>query len=269
MNNFLKVLFFCFFFAICGTNPAFSQIFADEYDGSSTLSGSVGIGAGYVPKFIGSDAGTYHFFPYFKLNYGPFFANSDKGLGVRFQLVSGRFEIAPAINFREGRYDGASSALTGMGDVNPTITAGATITYYLDDLFLGLKAFQGLNKAGGLEVDLRAGYVNRFNDKLHWGIMASTSFADDKYNQNFFGITEEQATASGVYAVYSPEWGFKDVGITGSVDYYISEKLSIDLFAKYRHLLGEAGASPIVRAGTPEQFQGGLVLFYHFGTTYY
>ncbi|MDR2349166.1 MAG: MipA/OmpV family protein [Deltaproteobacteria bacterium] len=245
-----------------------AQLFYDEFDEYSDFHGSVGLGIAYSPVFTGAKDVGYDFFPYFKLNYGPVFLNTDKGLGVRLLLIPERLEIAPALNYREPRYDGSSSILNGMGDINLNLTAGGTVTLSLEDLVFSVKTFYGLSNDRGLEVDLRAAYVNQPNERLRWGFMASSSFADATFNRTYFGVTAEQATASG-YTAYSPEAGFKDISLMGSVDYFFSPKISLDFFASYTRLIGEAADSPIVQRGSPDQVKAGLLLFYHFGDAYY
>jgi outer membrane scaffolding protein for murein synthesis (MipA/OmpV family) len=88
--------------------------------------------------------------------------------------------------------------------------------------------------------------------------------ADKAYNQANFGVSEEQASRS-AYPVYNADSGFMDVGFKGSFDYYLTPQFSIDVFAGYNHLLGEAAASPLVERGSEDQFSTGVAFFYHFG----
>jgi outer membrane scaffolding protein for murein synthesis (MipA/OmpV family) len=268
MKSSILIIFCTFILLLFGAGAATGQIFEDGwFDGGTTLTGTVGAGGVYHPEFEGSGASEYDFFPYLNLNYGPLFFRSEKGLGIKLEFFSGDLEIAPAISYRLRRDQDSSDLLRGMGDVEDTLTLGGSVTYRLDSLSLSTNVAYGLSGDKGLLVDLTAGYHNSFNPNLHWNIVASTSVANGDYNQAFFGVTPEQSARSG-YPVYLPEAGFKDVGLGASVDYFFSQNISLDLFANYKHLMGEAADSPIVQKGSPEQFSTGLILLYHFGSSY-
>jgi outer membrane scaffolding protein for murein synthesis (MipA/OmpV family) len=82
--------------------------------------------------------------------------------------------------------------------------------------------------------------------------------------QSYFGVTPAQAARSG-YGVYRPSGGFKDVGVMAGISMPLSESWSVDLMAKYAHLLGDAADSPLVDLkGSANQFSAGLSLSYHF-----
>jgi outer membrane scaffolding protein for murein synthesis (MipA/OmpV family) len=268
MKRHILCIFCGLLILLFGAEAAFGQIFEDDwFGGEASLSGTVGAGVIYHPEFEGSGSSEYDFFPYLNLNYGPIFLRTENGLGIKFEFMSGDLEIAPAINYRLRRDEDSSELLRGMGDVEDTLTLGGSITYRMDSLSLKAKAAHGLSGDNGLVVDLSAGYHNSFNPNLHWNVIASTSVANGDYNQAFFGVTPEQSARSG-YPVYTPESGFKDVGLGASVDYFFSQKISLDIFASYKHLMGEAADSPIVQKGSPEQFSTGLILLYHFGSSY-
>jgi outer membrane scaffolding protein for murein synthesis (MipA/OmpV family) len=124
--------------------------------GTPPVTGSIGVGVGYAPEFIGSDSYKAGFMPVIFLNYGPVFLSSDKGLGVRFDLFNGSLEISPAVNYRFGRKESDSLLLAGMGDLDGVVTLGGTIAYKFEDFVLSVKTFQGVNESKGLTMDLKA-----------------------------------------------------------------------------------------------------------------
>jgi outer membrane scaffolding protein for murein synthesis (MipA/OmpV family) len=240
--------------------------YPDDFDegGAAPITGSIGIGAGYAPEFVGSNKSRVKMLPVVFLNYGPVFLNMEKGLGVRFDLLDGRLEISPAVNYRFQRREGDSALLAGMGNVHDVITLGGTLAYRFDDFVLAVKSFQGMNQSKGFTMDLKASYLNRSHTSFNYGLSVSTSLADKRYNQTYFGVTGAQSLASG-YRTFNAPAGFNDVGLKGTFDYFLSPQLSVDVFAGYTYLLGVAGDSPLVEKGSENQFSTGLVLLYHFG----
>jgi outer membrane scaffolding protein for murein synthesis (MipA/OmpV family) len=241
-----------------------AQVMDDGEGGGTPLTGSIGAGAVYTPEFYGSDKYEVDPVPFFNLRYGPVFLSTDKGLGVRFDLLGGALEISPAFNYRRGRDEDDSDILRGMGDVDHQLTGGVSVIYRVDDVSFGVKGFQGLSHDKGFLLDMRLAYLNRMSDVVHWGLAAEAGFADADYNQTHFGVNEIQSARSG-YPVYKPSAGLKDLSFGGSVDYYITPSFSVDLFAKYSRLTGDPSDSPLVLRGSPNQVSTGLLFFYHFG----
>jgi outer membrane protein len=232
--------------------------------GGYSVAGSIGAGVMYAPEYPGSDKASASPVPFFNLRYGPVFLSSDKGLGVRFDFLDGALEISPALNYRRPRDESDSGRLSGMGDVEGQLTGGGSVRYRMDDVSFGVKAFQGLSGGRGLTMDMRLAYLNRASDIFRWGLAAEAGFADAKYNRAWFGVDPLQSAGSG-YRVYEPSAGLKDVSLGGSAEYYITPSLSVDVFAKYSRLTGDAASSPLVERGSPDQLSTGLLLFYHFG----
>ena len=240
--------------------------FPDDFDDNGTppITGSIGGGAAYAPDFVGSKDHEFKPMPLVNMNYGPLFLSTDKGLGVRFDFMDGAFEFSQAVNYRFERRESYNAALEGMGNVKGTVTLGATLAYKFDDFVLSLKTFQGITETKGLTADLKAAYLNRSHENFNYGFSVSTTIADGDYNQAYFGVTPLQSERSG-YRPYKPQAGFTDIGFKGTFDYYLTPQISLDFFAGYTHLIGEAADSPLVERGSEGQFSTGMAVLYHFG----
>ncbi|MDR2613254.1 MAG: MipA/OmpV family protein [Deltaproteobacteria bacterium] len=268
MPSRLKLPLFLVFAALALQSPPASAQVADYGDGGGTaVTGSIGVGAMSAPEFEGSDRSEIKPLPFFNLRYGPVFLSTGKGLGIRLDLLDGALEISPALNYRGPRDEGESDLLAGMGDVEAQLTGGASIIYRMGDVSFGIMGFQGLSDADGFTLDTRLAYLNRQDEKLHWGFAAEAGFADADYNRAHFGVNEIQSLNSG-YPVYTPSDGLRNVSLGGTVDYYLTPNISVDVFARASRLMGDPADSPLVRRGSPSQFTAGLLLFYHFGMGY-
>ncbi|MDR1166338.1 MAG: MipA/OmpV family protein [Deltaproteobacteria bacterium] len=265
MSGRLLTIVFALLFLAGSSALALAQI--DDYGSwvGTPIEGSIGIGAVYAPDYDGADSSGYHALPILNLRYGPVFLSSDKGLGVSFAFFDGALELSPAVGYRFRRDEDDSPVLNGMGDASGQVTLGGSALYHFTDtVSFGAKAFQGLSSDKGFAMDLRAAYQNRAYERLTWSVAATTSLADQKYHQTYFGVTPTQSARSG-HKVYSPSAGFKDVGLGGSVDFFLTPSFSVDVFARYRYLIGDAGDSPLVKAGSQNQFSTGLLFFFHIG----
>ena len=73
------------------------------------------------------------------------------------------------------------------------------------------------------------------------------TLADATYMQSYFGVTPLQAGRS-AYRVYTPAGGIKSAGIGLGATWFFSESWFLDADLAVSRLLGDAAASPVVRA---------------------
>lgn len=89
------------------------------------------------------------------------------------------------------------------------------------------------------------------------------SFATSEYMRTYFGVTPAESTRSGLGA-YSPGGGIKGAGLEVSGRYELTEQWALVGLAYYERLIGDAAASPIVKAGNENQVTAKLGLSYKF-----
>jgi outer membrane scaffolding protein for murein synthesis (MipA/OmpV family) len=230
---------------------------------ASAFSLSVGGGGIVVPDYPGSNSYRARPLPGFDARYGDlvFFSVQD-GLGVNLIRHDG-FTAGPLAVYQPGRHQSDnSSALRGLSQVGDGIGVGGFASYVLGDWSAKITAVQDVTNGN-------RGFV--LNPTLTYGtfvppaVLAVTTgltFADNRYNRSFFGISGAESRRSGL-AAYDADGGLNsaDIALTGV--YSLTERISLVALAGYSRLLDEAADSPLVKdEGSPNQFAAGLFLSY-------
>jgi len=114
----------------------------------------------------------------------------------------------------------------------------------------------------GALIDLSGGTTLPFGKPLVF-VTLGTTLASDDYMESFFGVDKKQSADSG-YKKYKAKAGIKDVNISISAGYPITNRWRLGGKAEYKRLLGDAADSPIV--DDKNQFLAGFGLYYHFGS---
>ena len=114
----------------------------------------------------------------------------------------------------------------------------------------------------GALVELSAGSKLPFAKTLIF-IELGTTWASDNYMKSFFGIDSQQSASSGLER-HRADAGIKDINISVSAGYPITNRWRIGMTMEYKKLLGDAADSPIV--DDKNQFVAGIGLSYHMGS---
>jgi outer membrane protein len=109
----------------------------------------------------------------------------------------------------------------------------------------------------GYLVTPRLSYANRVNNKMSIAAELFSNYASEDYMDEYFGVSAADAARSGL-DTFDADEGFKDVGITASVNYRFAEQWSVSLLGGYTRLLGDAEDSPVVddRGDANQMFLG-------------
>ena len=230
---------------------------ADD-SGTPELRASVGVGVVSAPEFEGSDKNDARFLPMVDIRYDRFFLSWTKGLGMD-AYSDDTWTISPALRYRFGRDEDDSRLLRGMGDIDDGVELGGQISWHPYAVGVVMNAFQGLGSAKGLTVDVGAVHRRQLFDQLALVAGASVMFADSSYNRQYFGVTRSQSVTSG-YDHYNPGSGVKHWAVKGALSWEITPIVTMDVFGQFKKLTGPADDSPLVKAGSNEQFLGGVSL---------
>jgi len=222
------------------------------------LRASVGVGVVSVPEFEGADKNETKFLPMVDISYDRFFLSWTKGLGMD-AYSDDTWTVSPALRYRFGRDADDSPLLRGMGDIDDGAEIGGQISWHPYSVGLVLNAFHGLGDAKGYTIDIGAVHRRQLFDPLTLTVGASAMYADSKYNQQHFGVTGKQSAASG-YRAYEPDGGFKHCAVHGALSWELTPVVTLDVFGQFKKLTGPAADSPLVKAGSNEQFMGGVSL---------
>lgn len=185
---------------------------------------------------------------------------------IRFNLLgAGAFELGPVAGYRGGRKQKDGVLLGGLGDVDPGLVLGGYAGYNLGPLLLDTSiANQVTGDKTGYQVKLGAATEFDLSETVKITTGIGSTYASDKYMDNFFGISTAQAgTSTAGLTAYNPGAGFKDINFKVGTEIAINDKWQLNVGGGYSRLIGDAANSPVIE--TKNQFSGSVGLIYRFG----
>lgn len=161
-----------------------------------------------------------------------------------------------------------SDDLKGLDPVRWGVEAGAFAEIYpLDWLRLRAEVRHGVRAHDGVVADISADAFHDVTPLVRVSGGPRMSFASSDYLDAYYGVSAEEAAASGL-AAYDTDGGLKSAGVGGAVTWKTTEKVTTSLFGEYSRLLGSAKDSSLVRErGSPNQFLLGVSATYRFDFT--
>lgn len=219
--------------------------------------GAIGVTASYRPEYSGADKQITKLSPALFLRYGRFTITNASGFvtrraddvvrGLGIDMVrSDRVRLNIALRVDQGRSEDTSTALTGMGDVRMTIRARTSVSWKLDGPWrLGASwSMDLLSHGGGAFGDIGGGWEQRVAPDTVLTIGGGVSFANRRYMQSYYGVSEEQAARTG-YPVYEPRFGLRDVATYINVRHDINADWILLSGANVTRLAGPPLDSPL------------------------
>lgn len=236
---------------------------AAEGGDESSWTMTVGGGVAVAPEFEGSNKYNTRFVPVVEIEImNRVFLSTIRGLGV-YVIDHPNWNLNVSATYDLGRKEKDSDLLKGMGDIDGGVVFDIYGAWTPGPFTVSLETKYGTGDVQGLNVTGGFGYTMEPLTGLHWTNTVSTTFADSRYNNTFFGISQKQSRQSRQgYDYYDASAGIKDVAFTSSLTYEITDSIAIMLEGEHKRLIGPAARSPLVKAGSKDQFSG------VFGVTY-
>jgi len=257
------------------TKPVFDETWA-----------TIGLGAGLVPSYAGSD--NYVAFPL------PLIVGRVGGVGIRpngpgltFDLLSPkpsfgarktRLAFGPAFRIRNDRNmqieDGVVEA-AGKLDAALEVGLNAAVSFPavfkpLDSLTIGAQVrWDVLGAHEGMVIEPQVNYSTPLGKPFVLQVQAGMEFVDDSFADYYFSVTPPQRLASGLPA-FTATGGLNRIGTLAILNYDLSGNAldggwSVYGIGGYSRLLGDAADTPFTALrGSPNQFITGLGVGYTF-----
>lgn len=238
--------------------PAMIQ--ADDYkeEGKSNWDISLGLGLAAAPVYEGSTHYLAAPIPVVAISWRDTVSLGIEGLS--FYHKTGAFRYGVGLTYDQGRKDngknifGMSSGdhrLEGLGDIKAAMGLKAFASYDLHPLqqiplivldasvtkLLG-SSNDGVLVQGGLAMPFQLGQDWRLTPKI------STTWANNQYMEDYFGITPEQAARS-QFSTYKAKASMKDASIGLNVTYSITGNWFVTGDGRGKILLNGAASSPV------------------------
>lgn len=178
----------------------------------------------------------------------------------------GGFHFSPSVSYEGERISGDYAALNGLNNVDATYALGVRAGYeFVFNDALSAEVYGAARYAfGGAEgligeagIDVTA----KLSPQLEITGGPVVNFASDDYMKTYFGVTSaESAATGGRLGAFDPSGGIKSVGLQLEARYEFIPDTFVSLNASYTSYVGDARESPIVKAGSENQFTVGLGL---------
>jgi outer membrane scaffolding protein for murein synthesis (MipA/OmpV family) len=230
-------------------------------------------GGAFVPGYEGSR--DYHAVPFAagRLSYDSYYfealgpklrANVLPSFGAGFAIEAG-----PSAAYRFKRTNVKDARIDALREIDNSLAAGGFVKVATrgilqksDELSFEVEALIGVGEhKSGTTVSFGPSYSFSPLDRTRFGFKALATYADDQYNQTYFGIDADNARRSG-FATYDAKAGIKDVSFSTTLSYALTKQWAVTGTVGVKRLMGDAADSPIVKdAGSPTQgfFSTGVV----------
>ena len=232
----------------------------------------VGVAGGMAPDYQGSRDYRFVGAPFFKFTFwGERYAQllaTELTVNVINHPV---LRFGPSLNYRPGRSDDVDDPVVAkMKNIDDTAEAGAFIGAQFIDKSDPRHRFSAtvdfLHDVGdvynGYNITLSARYWYPFSLPIDLTIGVSTTYADDKYMETYFGVTQGDSARSGL-PVFSASGGIRDVTVSPGLVYHLSKSWHVGAGLRYQRLLSDAQDSPVVKdRGSADQWIYGLAVGY-------
>lgn len=223
----------------------------------------VGGGVQTIPRYPGSDEHRIGFLPAVETwsEGEPMPAESpDEGIG--FALVGRRGDVAAgwALTFAPQRSD---DDLPGLPEVGFGVELGGFVEAYPHPaLRLRGELRHGIGAHKALAGDMSADLVLRDGERTVATIGPRIRWGSAKYNRAYYGVGP--LTPPPGLSAYDPGSGFHAVGVNAGLHTPLGDRLGLYAYGGYDRLIGPAARSPIVAAGSRDQFSAGVALTWLF-----
>lgn len=249
-----KILGLALITAVCSAQGQvldFAQLTPSPYI-QNNVNFSLGAVILSMPKYTGSDERRIAAYPAFDAQWknGAFFS-AISGLGYNFSK-NPSLQYGVRMTMEPGRDDAKSSKLNGMGDIDSALEPGAFLNYYVNTNYALLSSVRygsGVDH-NGLQLSIGGRATNMLSAKHRITALFSTNWANNSYQQSYFGVNATQASASG-YNQYAPSSGLTDVKLGANWHWSIDTNWSLTTGASVQHLMGDAANSPFIFQKTP------------------
>lgn len=259
--------------------PSFKPVFDDTW-------ASVGIGAGLVPSYSGSD--DYTVFP-LPLIVGRIagVGISPNGPGFNIDLLSQppsftppetSFSFGPSFRFRNDRAQQVEDEVVELAsELDTAIEVGVNGGVSFPGVFarrdrLSVSAqvrWDVLDAHNGMLFEPGVSYFRPIGSGTALQLSASASIVDDDFADYYYTVSPADAAATGL-APFTADGGLNSVGTLAILTFdldnnFLNGGFSIYTLGGYTRLLGDAASTPFTAdRGSANQFIGGLGVSYTF-----
>ncbi|MCP4386246.1 MAG: MipA/OmpV family protein [Hyphomicrobiales bacterium] len=213
---------------------------------------NLGVGVIAKPKYPGADK--YIAVPFPIAEFSRFFLPV---LGQQETRNANGFFIAPSFGYYGERKPSDDNSLKGTKKIDASLELGLAAGAR-QGMFRGFASVrQGFGGHDGQVGDLGLDIATPLTSRLLLVAGPRASWGTSDYMQTYYGVTAKEA-AAGNLAQYKTSGGFESVGVAARLSYAVNDRTRLHLRGSWDRLIGDAGDSPIVKAGSKDQWTAGI-----------
>lgn len=187
------------------------------------------------------------------------FLNVQDGLGTNI-INNNHWKAGFAVTYSPGRsHSGSalfggrdSSRLNGVPDISGAALGKTFVSYNIKPFSIEADVKNRFGNDGGILADLGAKYHFSPVARLHMTAGPEITWANREYNKTFFGVSQETAqTATALgndLTAYNPSSGIKDVALSVTGVYELTNHWNVVGHAGFEQLVGPAKNSPLTQS---------------------
>jgi outer membrane protein len=221
----------------------------------------LGAGGLLAPKYEGSKDYQASAFPVVRFGYlaleNGFTLGGGDGQGL---------SVRPSFRYIGARNAAGSPELAGLSDTRAAFELGGGLRYASGPYAVFGDVRYGATGHNGFVGEFGADYVLRPEESTTISVGPRVTLASDKYMDTYFSVSALEAAASG-FGRFDAGAGLKSVGIEAAVRHDFDQNWAFEAGVGYDRLSGDAAKSPVVGAGSKNQFSGtiGIVRKFQIG----
>ncbi|AKH98966.1 outer membrane protein V [Hoeflea sp. IMCC20628] len=218
----------------------------------------LGLGGVVAPSYEGSSRYMLSPYPIISFNYlrlgNGFSLGGGDGQGLSFK---------PSFSYNGERNAVDEPALAGMNTVEAAVELGAGLKYTAGPISVFGALRYGVTGHNAVVGEIGADYAIKPNEALTLSLGPRLSFASSNYMNTYFGVTAAESVTSG-FTAYTASGGIKSAGIAASARYDFNENWAGEAGASWNRLVGDAADSPLIAAGSRDQYTANIGLIRKF-----
>lgn len=231
---------------------------------------TVGAMGAFGPEYAGASDNTWRILPTlsWRREGAPVeFSAPDEGFSYAL-IDTPRFKFGPVGTLGDGRDAKDDPRLVGLNEYDTTIQAGVFMDYWLVQDFLRtrIELRHGFGSEDGFMMDVSADVVKRYG-RMTLSAGPRMTFSDSDEMMKKYGVTAAEDAANSHVSAYNPDGGLESVGFNVALRYELTPDVTLTIYDRFDHLVGDAADSPITRQlGSDNQNTVGVGLSYSFHT---
>mgnify|MGYP001817652686 CR=1 FL=1 len=247
------------------TSAALAQDLVSEYQDVQTSQKQyevkLGVGLQLSNKYPGADKSILVPYPIIVVDrlYVPGFGQVVDGV----EKTRG-WGVYPSFNFNGERKASDSLDLLGTNTIDWSLEAGLGVRYRYDWLRGYAEFRQGFNGHTGQVGAFGLDIITQPTEELEFVFGPRVDWGTQNYTDTYFGVTAPEAALNPLLTPFNAGSGLTSAGLQATANYDINEDVTLHFRAGWDRYVGDAAKSPIVKAGSKDQFRIGAGVSYRF-----